>query len=360
MNSRIALYFFYTLLLVAAVAVIFIFLPFLSPMVIAAAVAVILYPVYTRISGSLGIKNYQSNIAALITVFLFLIIVIIPIFFIAAKMYTEIQALYALLTDESGRSQVIDALNAASQAISHGLFDIFPAYSFDSLNATEYLKNILEWIFANLDRVFSGFAKVLAYGFVFLLALFYFLRDGHVMAKNFISWSPLLDSHDVYITKTLKRAIQSVFAGTVVVSVIQGVLTGIGFALFGLPAPAVWGSIAAIAALIPGIGTSLIIVPGIIYLFVTGHMPMAIGLTIWGALAVGLIDNLLGPYLVNKGMNVHPFLILISVLGGMVTFGIVGFVFGPLILAFLFALLEIYRHSFSGEAPVDSVGTINK
>jgi predicted PurR-regulated permease PerM len=210
------------------------------------------------------------------------------------------------------------------------------------------LKTALEWIFANLDRVFSGLAKVAGYAFVFLLALFYFLRDGRIIIKNFISWSPLIDSHDEYITKTLKRAIQSVFAGTVVVSVIQGILTGIGFALFGIPAPAVWGSIAAVAAFIPGIGTSLVLIPGIIYLFVTHGFVPAIGLAIWGAVAVGLVDNILGPYLINRGINVHPFLILISVLGGLVVFGIVGFLLGPLILAFLFALLEIYRHSFSG------------
>jgi predicted PurR-regulated permease PerM len=117
--------------------------------------------------------------------------------------------------------------------------------------------------------------------------------------------------------------------------------------IFDIPAPAVWGAVAAIAAFIPGIGTSLVIVPGIIYLLLTGNTAYAIGLAIWGAVAVGLIDNVLGPHLVNKGVHIHPFLILVSVLGGLSTFGPIGFILGPLVLALLFALLEVYRTSFT-------------
>jgi predicted PurR-regulated permease PerM len=235
--------------------------------------------------------------------------------------------------------------------LSHGLFDAFPAYSFDSLNVTEYLKRVLEWIFSNLDNVFSGLAKILGYVFVFLITLFYLLRDGAQLKKKFISWSPLLDSHDEYITSTMKRAIRSVFAGTIAVSIIQGALTGFGFWIFGIPAPVVWGSVAAVASLIPAIGTSLVLIPGIAYLFITGEYGFAVGLIIWGSVAVGTVDNILGPYLVNKGVHVHPLLILVSVLGGLATFGAIGFILGPLILAFLFALLELYRTAFAPHDP---------
>jgi predicted PurR-regulated permease PerM len=255
--------------------------------------------------------------------------------------------LYGVLTDESGRSQVISALNNFSQSLSNTLFNAFPAYSFDSLNVTEYLKSALVWIFGNLDTIFKGFASVAAYVFVFLISMFYFLRDGMKMKKRFVAWSPLIDEQDEQITATLKRAVRSVFAGTVAVSIIQGILTGFGFWIFGIPAPAVWGSAAAVAAMVPGLGTSLVLVPGVIYLFVSGNTANGIGLLIWGVFAVGLIDNLLGPYLMNRGINIHSFLILISVLGGLVTFGVVGFLLGPLILAFLVALLDIYRSSFA-------------
>jgi predicted PurR-regulated permease PerM len=113
--------------------------------------------------------------------------------------------------------------------------------------------------------------------------------------------------------------------------------------IFGIPNPALWGSFAVVSAFIPGLGTSLVVVPGILYLFFTGAHLHALGLLIWGVLAVGLIDNYLGPILINRGVNVHPFLIFLSIMGGLVFFGPIGFIAGPLMVALLFALLEIYK-----------------
>lgn len=350
MNSRISSYFFFILLLGSVVAAVLIFLPFLSPIVLAAAAAVVAYPLYHRLTRIIGVNKFKDSVSAFITVTIIIVVVLVPLFFILIRIYSEIQSLYEMLTDEGSRSHVIDALNNFSSIMSHYLFNAFPAYSFDSLNVTEYIKNALEWIFNNIDNVFRGLSKVLGYVFVFLISLFYFLRDGAELKKRFVSWSPLLDTHDEYISKTMKRAVRSVFAGTIAVSIIQGSLTGIGFWIFGIPAPAVWGSVAAIASLIPAIGTSLVVIPGIIYLFISGNYPFAIGLMIWGGVAVGTVDNILGPYLVNRGVSVHPLLILISVLGGIATLGPIGFIMGPLILAFLFALLELYRTAFAPSA----------
>lgn len=347
MNNKISVYFFFLLLLIAAVAAIVIFLPFLTPLVLGAAASVAAYPLHRFFLRSFGLGRVARNFAALATVVTIIVVILVPIFFLFSQMYSEIQNMYASLIDESGRSQVVDKLNSISQSVSHFFFDLFPVYNFDSFNATQYLKGALIWAFGNLDAIFSGFAKIAIYLFIFLISLFYFLRDGAELKRRFIMWSPLLDQHDEYITVTLKRAIRSVFAGTIVVAVVQGILTGFGFWIFGIPAASVWGSVAAISSMIPGIGTALVIVPGIVYLLITGETMMAIGLALWGLLAVGLVDNFLGPYMVNRGVRIHPFLILISVLGGLVTFGAIGFVMGPLILAFLFALLEIYRTSFT-------------
>lgn len=347
MNSKISSYFFFVLLLSAVVAAIIIFLPFLTPLILGVAASVIVYPLYLGISRIFGKGRIKENLAALATVFIVLIVILVPLFLLLSQMYAEIQILYAFMTDEGGRSVMINNLNHLFQVVSKMLFNVFPAYNFDSLNITTYIKDILVWAFGNLDKIFTGIVRIVAYTFVFMLSMYYFLRDGAMIKRRFISWSPLLDTHDEFITKTLKRAVLSVFGGTIVVAVVQGILTGLGFFVFGIPAPVIWGSMASIAAFIPGVGTSLIIIPGIIYLIIIGNYTYAIGLALWGMLAVGLVDNILGPYLVNKGVNIHPFLILISVLGGISTFGPIGFVLGPLILATLFALLEIYRTSFT-------------
>ena len=125
-------------------------------------------------------------------------------------------------------------------------------------------------------------------------------------------------------------------------ALIQGILTAVGFALFGVPNPTLWGSVAAIAALVPSVGTALVLFPAILFLYWSGAALSALGLLLWGATAVGLIDNFLGPKLAGRGMRLHPFLILLSILGGIALFGPIGFLLGPLVLSMLFVLLEIY------------------
>jgi predicted PurR-regulated permease PerM len=90
------------------------------------------------------------------------------------------------------------------------------------------------------------------------------------------------------------------------------------------------------------VGTALVVVPAIIYLYVTGAAGAALGLLVWGMFAIGLVDNVVGPKLVERGMRVHPFLILLSILGGISFFGPIGYLLGPIVLALLFVLLEIY------------------
>lgn len=344
--------FFYGLLLAVIALAIMMFLPFLTPIVLAAALSVVFNKVHRKIRSTFFGNKERSSTAALITLILVVAIVFIPALLVMGKIYSEVQSLYVFLTDESNRSNIIHTLNDAAGYFSRMFFGLYPDYSFDSFNITSIFTRTLEWIFTNLDTVFSGVSKIALGVFIMLLALFYFLRDGRELKRQVILLSPLGDKDDEHILQKLEKAVYSVFAGSIVVALIQGIMTGIGFAIFGVANPALWGFIAAIAALIPGIGTALVIIPGILYLFFSGSTGHAIGLLIWGILAVSLIDNFLGPILVNRGIHIHPFFILLSVLGGLISFGPIGFLLGPIILAFLFALLEIYRTSKSGQSTI--------
>jgi predicted PurR-regulated permease PerM len=340
-------HFFVGLLLVVIVLTIVIFLPFLTPIVLAAALAVIFGPIHRSIVRTFFKNKERSGLAALVTLIIVAVVIMIPALLLAGRIYTEVQNLYAYLIDEGSRSSIINTLNSWSDVLTIRLFNLYPGYNFDTFNITAVLKRALEWIFANLDTIFTGVSKLIFGSFIMLLALFYFLRDGRELKRQIIAISPLNDADDERIMRKMQQAVYSVFAGSIGVGIIQGILTGIGFALFNVPSPALWGAVAAVAALIPGIGTALVVVPGVLYLFLTGSTGYAIGLLVWGVVAVGLIDNFLGPIFINRGVRIHPFLILISVLGGLFFFGPVGFVLGPIILAFLFALLEIYRITFT-------------
>ena len=136
---------------------------------------------------------------------------------------------------------------------------------------------------------------------------------------------------------------RAVVSGTVLLALIKGTLAAIGFSLFGIERAILWGSLASVGALMPGIGTSVVTLPAVAYLFLFGEMTSAIGLLIWSLTVVGLIDNLIGPYLISRGNNMHPFIILIAVLGGISLMGPVGFIIGPVIVTLFLVLLEIYN-----------------
>lgn len=343
MESRTQHYFLLVILAGVAILTTFIFLPYLTALLLALVFSVMFRPLHRIVSHIFSGGNQDSSVSSFITLAIISIVIITPLIFAAKQIYVESEHLYFNLTDETQRSEVITKLNLVSQSFADRLFNVFPAYDFSSLNVTVYIQNFLEWSFANLDTIFSSVTKLILQIFIMLFALFYLLRDGGKLKKDIIKVSPLADHYDEKIFFKLKQAIRSVVVGSLTVSVVQGVLTGTGFYIFGVPNPTLWGSFAVVAALIPGLGTSLVLVPGVIYLFFASTNFYAVGLLLWGILFVGLIDNYLGPTLVNRGVNIHPFVILLSVIGGLVFFGPIGFIAGPLVIALLYALLEIYK-----------------
>ncbi|MFA6432621.1 MAG: AI-2E family transporter [Candidatus Paceibacterota bacterium] len=343
MTSQSKNHFFFGLLLAVIALAVVMFLPFLTSIVLAAALAVVSGPLYRWITRLFFGGKPKSSLAALLTIIVVVVIVLVPLLLISGQIYVEVQNMYAYLIDESGRSETISALNGVSASISHIFLDLYPAQSFDSFNITTIISHGLEWMFDNLNVVFNGLSRMAIGVFIMLLSLFYFLRDGQELKRQIIQLSPLGDADDEQVLHKLRQTIYAIFGGSIAIGIIQGIMTGVGFAIFSVPNPAVWGSVAAVAALIPGIGTSLVLIPGIIYMFITGSTPHAVGLLIWSLIAVGLVDNLLGPLFVSRGARVHPLLVLLSVFGGLTLFGVIGFVLGPLVLAFLFALLDIYK-----------------
>ena len=336
-------YFFFGLLLAVMVLAIFIFLPFLTPLVLAMALAVIFDPLHEWIVRHMFHKKEKSSLAAFISIIIIAVVVLVPLTFMAFLVYNEINSIYSYLINESGRTQFVDTLNHAVAVVQNYFPNVYPDYTFDSFNIVTILQNVIHWAFSNINVIFDQIVKIFLGLLVMFLALFYFLRDGHEFRRQIIMLSPLGDVEDEHILEKLEQAIRSIFVGSISVGIVQGISMGLAFTVFNIPNPALWGTMTVLAALIPGIGIWLVLGPGIAYLVLNSSIPSAFGLLVWGIFAIVFIDNMLGPYLVNRGIKIHPFLILLSVLGGIAFFGLIGFVLGPLVLAFLFSLLEIYR-----------------
>jgi predicted PurR-regulated permease PerM len=158
--------------------------------------------------------------------------------------------------------------------------------------------------------------------------------------------SPLANEYDERILRRLEDAISSVVKGKLLIVLIQGILASVGFWLFGIPHPVLFGALTSLAALIPFVGVAVVFVPAVLYLFFAGSVGAAAGLLVAGII-IGSVDNVLGPILFERGLQLHPLLILLSVLGGLAFFGPIGFLAGPVALSLLVALLDIYPLLFT-------------
>lgn len=336
-SKKPQIYFLLILLAATAILSFFILRPFLFAFVLALVFAVIFRPLHQKM---LKYTFKHEALAAFITTIIIVILIFAPLIFLGAQILQELKDLYLSLAG-GGKDNIFNAINKLAAA-SHRYF---PNTQDISASLDQYLKQGLSWLLSNLGAVFSNFAKMIMTAFLFIFSLYYLLKDGRKLREKIINLSPLNDDDDETIIKKLELAVSSVIRGNFVIAFIQGALTALGFSIFGVPNAILWGTAASIAALIPSLGTSLIFIPAIILLFISGQILSAGGLLLWGLLAVGLIDNFLGPKLIGRGMQLHPLLVLLSVLGGIGFFGVIGFVLGPIILSLLFTLFDIYPYA---------------
>jgi predicted PurR-regulated permease PerM len=207
-----------------------------------------------------------------------------------------------------------------------------------------YAQKTGSWFVEHAGPFFQGVAQFALAIFLWFLSVYYFLKEGHRIKALLVKFSPLSDRYDLEIVNRVVTSVKSVIGGSLIVALLQGILAGVGFAIFGIPTPAIWGLIAVFAALVPTIGTALVTFPAVAFLVLVGNNLAALGLLIWGILIVGGIDNIVRPKLLERGVKVHPLLILLSVLGGLAFFGPVGFLTGPIIVSLLSEFLTIYQH----------------
>lgn len=330
-------YFFFGLLLATLIFTFFIFQPFWIVLVVGASFAIVLRPVFEWFKAKL---RFPAWLASLCTVLFFTILICGPLLGIGAIIFNQSQELYQSILGGEG----IPSLASVDQSIQKFLPD---GIDFD---LDERLNEMIYSLSNNIGKIFGATLNTILSFVLMLLAIFYFLKDGSEWKKSLITLSPLADSDDVKIINKLSLAVNGVIKGYILIAIIQGTLMGMGLAIFSVPNPALWGVVAAIGSLIPTIGTALVSIPAAIFLFATGQTGAAIGFTIWAFAIVSTVDNLLNPYIVGNKINIPPFLILFSVLGGVALLGAVGILIGPIAVSLLYTLVSIYRQEFQQNA----------
>jgi predicted PurR-regulated permease PerM len=185
--------------------------------------------------------------------------------------------------------------------------------------------------------------------------LFYFLRDRGVLLSAVQHFLPLSRDEIDEVLQIVHATIEAIVYGTLVVSAVQGVLGGLAFWYLDLPAPLLGGAVMALLSVLPLFGSALVWGPAALYLALTGQVGSALMLVAWGALVVGLVDNVLKPVLVRGRMRLHTLPVFIAVLGGVAVFGGTGLVLGPVILAVAMGLLDVWRRRLAVQGTAEAV-----
>lgn len=309
--------------------------PFALVLLTAGVFAIILSPLDDRLNRHLK----HARISAAIVSLGMVVLVFVPLLLISLVMVRQAADLVQYSFGDTGWIEGLKAiLLPIISLLPENVQTSILTYDFSQLGIT-----VAGMAFQNIGNIFSSATALILNTFLFFIALYYLIVDREKIYKELLALSPLKNSVDAKILKRIVGTVRSVVFGVLILAFVQGVFAAIGMTIFGVPGALIWGAVTMLAALVPLVGSALVLVPAVLYLLFTGSTAAGIGLFIWAVIVVGLADNILGPYLIRGTTHMHAFLVLISVLGGIQAFGYIGVIAGPTILAALLALIELYQ-----------------
>jgi predicted PurR-regulated permease PerM len=192
--------------------------------------------------------------------------------------------------------------------------------------------------------VLAGAAAVLLDLVIFLMMLFFLLRDGEALRESLRGISPFTRDQESELVAHLGNTVKACLQAMIVVPLIQGVVAFIGFLAFGVPSPLLWAVMVIFAALIPILGSPLAWIPAALYFLANGHVGKAIGMAAYGVLVISMVDNIVKPFILKGAAQIHTMLGFLSIMGGLLAFGPKGLIVGPVVLSLLLSAYRIYRY----------------
>ena len=332
------------LLLVIAVSLAFAWIlwPFYEAILWATVLAIVFAPLYRRLSITM---RQQHSLAALATVLIVVTMVILPLTLIAAALVQEATNLYEKIESNQldfGRffQEFLDALPAWAT-------DLLNRFGLTNLGAMhERLSAALlqgsKYLAAQALSIGKGTANFIVSLLLMLYLLFFFLRDGGALSRRIRDAIPLREEQQRALFTKFAVVTRAMFKGNLLVAAVQGTLGGIIFWVLGIHAPVLWAVVMGFLSLLPAVGAAAVWLPVAIYFLATGAVWQGLVLIAYGAFVIGLVDNLLRPYLVGKDTQMPDYVVLISTLGGIAIFGLDGLVMGPVIAAMFIAVWDLF------------------
>jgi len=331
-NNKTTQIFFGVAIGVIAILSVMVLLPFLTTLALAVIFSVLLHPIFKRVT-NFFFKSKATG--ALMTILLSLVLICVPVTFLSFQLFAEAQSAYNSIG-------IVDSSNVIriNHSIDDSLRSIIPNID---IHIEQYFGDLYSWLISNVGGLFSGTLNIFLKTLIVAISLFFLLKDGESIHKSIKDIIPISGEAYDYLVKSVKKTINSVVFGSILIAIIQGIISGIGFAIFGIPNATLWGTVATAAAFVPGFGVGALFVPMMIYAYLYGSLFQVIGLLLWAMIFINAIESVLRPMIIHRTVNIHPLFILFSILGGISLFGPVGAILGPLILSLLFAMVRVYK-----------------
>ncbi len=322
--------------------------PFIQPVFIAALFAALFTPLYRKFLKGVGKRRSLASGLTIITILLF---VVVPVGFIFATFVSQASDI-ANTAAPWIRQQL--ATPGQITAMMEGLpfYHIIEPYREIVLTRFGELVNYLSGLLLGLFQSATvGTFKSLLTSLIVLYTMFFFLVDGDRLLYYLLYYLPLNDEDEKKLLSRFTSVTRATLKGTAVIGFLQGGLAGMALWLAGIPSALFWAICMMLFSVVPGIGTAIVWVPAVIYLVVGGQYITALLVGLFCAIVVGTVDNVLRPRLVGNDTQMHELMIFFSTLGGLIMFGFMGFVIGPIIAALFVTVWELYGDEFKDWLP---------
>jgi len=318
-----------------------VFRPFLLMFAVAASVAVLLAPAHRRLARAFGEReSLAAGLLVLVTTIVILVPVVVSLHLLARQALLFFDWIRPHLQpaelERFFKQTLIERLPLLRDWLGREESRLAPLLS----GALAQIASMAQGL---VQGTLTGLTSVLFDLVLFLLMLFFLLKDGARLRAELRPISPFSEVQERQIFDHLGKTVKGTLQSMIVVPLAQGLAAVIGFLIFGVPSPFVWGAAVALAAMVPILGSPLGWVPACVYLSFTAETWQAVGMLVFGVLVISGIDNVVKPMLLQGSAQIHPMLGFLSILGGVLAYGVSGFLVGPVILSLVLSAIRIYR-----------------
>lgn len=341
--SRVKTTFFFALIVLLALAMLYLMQPFFYPIFWAAVIAVMFYPLYKKF-----LKTLKSpNISSVLTLICVFFVLLLPLSVVSFLLINESLNLYELVSEKSTAIDISDVASRFDGTVFEPLME--KAKTEWTTSITNATKQVSLFVFNGLKSFTQNSVRFVFMLFIMFYSLFFFLKDGRAILQHIMHLSPLGDTYEEMLYERFTSTTRATLKSTLIIGGIQGILGGVLFAITGIPGALVWGVVMIALSVIPAVGSFVIWLPTGLIMLALGNTWQGLTIILVGIFVISTIDNLLRPPLIGKDIQMHPLLVLLSTLGGIALFGISGFVIGPVIAALFLSIMTIYDHYYKTE-----------